>query len=68
VAAPEGKRPQGAVERKRRAACERGNNAKTPHPCSVNEANVALMRRRWVEAGKPQWPDWKALMEGMTDE
>ncbi|KAI8474778.1 MAG: hypothetical protein J3K34DRAFT_406557 [Monoraphidium minutum] len=34
----------------------------------VNDHNVSVMRRRWVEAGKPQWPDWKALMAGLVDD
>lgn len=37
-------------------------------PPSVNEENVSVMRRRWVAAGKPQLPDWKALMAGLVDE
>jgi hypothetical protein len=35
---------------------------------SVNEDNVGVMRRRWIAAGKPQYPDWKALMAGLVDD
>jgi hypothetical protein len=34
----------------------------------VNEENVAVMRRRWLAAGKPTKPDWGALMEGLVDD
>ncbi|GBF90809.1 hypothetical protein Rsub_03110 [Raphidocelis subcapitata] len=34
----------------------------------VNEDNVGVMRRRWLEAGKPNKPDWGALMEGLVDD
>lgn len=32
---------------------------------SVNERNKALMKRRWIEAGRPRYPDWRAMMSDL---
>jgi hypothetical protein len=34
--------------------------------CSVNKANIEEMKRRWVDAGRPQFPEWRQLMEGLV--
>lgn len=34
---------------------------------SVNKANIELLKQRWVDAGRPRYPDWAALMAGVVD-
>lgn len=34
--------------------------------CSVNKQNIEALKQRWVDAGRPQWPDWDKLMEGIV--
>jgi len=34
--------------------------------CSVNKENIETMKRRWVDAGRPQFPDWDKLMAGLV--
>jgi hypothetical protein len=36
-------------------------------PCSVNEENIETMKQRWLDQGKPKYPDWAKLMEGMVE-
>jgi hypothetical protein len=33
--------------------------------CSVTQDNVDLVKRRWVDAGRPTMPDWKQLLAGI---
>ncbi len=32
---------------------------------SLSDANVNLVARRWIEAGKPAKPDWDELLQGI---
>ncbi|KAF6250927.1 hypothetical protein COO60DRAFT_1705256 [Scenedesmus sp. NREL 46B-D3] len=32
----------------------------------VNKPNIEEMKRRWVEAGRPQFPEWRLLMAGLV--
>ncbi|WIA44244.1 hypothetical protein OEZ86_010553 [Tetradesmus obliquus] len=32
----------------------------------VNKVNIEAMKVRWVDAGRPQFPDWKQLMAGIV--
>eukprot|EP00882_Tetradesmus_deserticola_P006757 GHRQ01007112.1.p2 GENE.GHRQ01007112.1~~GHRQ01007112.1.p2 ORF type:complete len:108 (+),score=51.57 GHRQ01007112.1:129-452(+) len=32
----------------------------------VNKPNIEEMKRRWVGAGRPQFPDWPQLMAGLV--
>jgi hypothetical protein len=34
--------------------------------CSVNKPNIEEMKRRWVDAGRPQFPEWRQLMAGLV--
>ncbi|GAX78269.1 hypothetical protein CEUSTIGMA_g5711.t1 [Chlamydomonas eustigma] len=34
----------------------------------LNENNVALVTRRWVDAGKPSKPDWDEILKGIAEE
>jgi hypothetical protein len=27
---------------------------------------VETLKQRWVAAGRPQWPDWAALLSGLV--
>ncbi|KAL6760112.1 hypothetical protein V8C86DRAFT_2561150 [Haematococcus lacustris] len=31
----------------------------------INDRNVALVKQRWVEAGRPRKADWQALLQGI---
>jgi hypothetical protein len=31
----------------------------------VTQDNVDLVKRRWVDAGRPTMPDWKQLLAGI---
>ena len=49
---------------RRRAALPSPSTPSLPYR-SVNDANVATVRRRWVAAGRPTKPDWKAMFKGL---
>ena len=37
-----------------------------PRPlCSVTPENVDMVKRRWVDAGRPTSPDWSQLLAGL---
>jgi hypothetical protein len=40
------------------------------HPVvdSLNDNNVALVTRRWVDGGKPAKPDWDEMLKGIAEE
>lgn len=35
-------------------------------PVSVNEKNKEALRRKWILAGRPRWPDWKEMLTGVV--
>eukprot|EP00879_Flechtneria_rotunda_P011631 GHRR01012149.1.p2 GENE.GHRR01012149.1~~GHRR01012149.1.p2 ORF type:complete len:120 (+),score=41.28 GHRR01012149.1:471-830(+) len=32
----------------------------------VNQDNLEVMKQRWIAAGKPRYPDWNQLMDGIV--
>lgn len=33
--------------------------------CSLNDRNLEIVKRKWVDAGRPQKPDWDQLLAGL---